>query len=345
MTDEDRARPGWPEQPVLTEADDGWHEHSPHWWETETAWFAFNVPERRIGGSLYLQGLGVQGVCNGGAWLWDDSPAGALYESRKQDLPWPDRGDLRAVACPNGLTIETVEPLTRYRTTYADPGRFEADLVHEGIVPPHAFPRGAWPYWNTGHLDQPMHTTGTIVLHGEEIAVDCYAIRDRSWGPRPAGPTPPDKKVPPGTVTWNEKPPRAMFPYSVAYMYATQDGREAWMAATSPWLHEDGSATDALDPGAGYLVRDGVYAPLVEGRRATRLDPVRRWVRTVHLEAVDALGRELVVDGDLVARSGEQDRDGAGLFRWRWTGGCEGWGEDQSSAPPGWLEALDGVGL
>jgi hypothetical protein len=33
-----------------------------------------------------------------------------------------------------------------------------------------------------------MHVTGTIVLHGEEISIDCYSVRDRSWGPRPTGP-------------------------------------------------------------------------------------------------------------------------------------------------------------
>jgi hypothetical protein len=335
--------PGWPVQPLFTEADDDWHEHSPHWWETETAWFGFSVPERRMGGAIYLQSLGTQQACNGGAWIWDDSAPGHLYNSHRMGVPWPDRGSLNDSVCPLGLTITTLEPLTTYRTTYTDPGRLELDLVHEGTVPVHTFPKGAWPYWNSSHFDQPMHTVGTMVLHGEEIAVDCFTIRDRSWGPRPAGPTPPDKKLPAGTVQWNEKTPRAHHPYSVGYMFATQDGPEAWMAATSPWLHDDGRATDAMEPGAGYLVRAGVYAPLVEARRETTLDPAHHWVTTVRIEATDVLGRELEVHGELVARCGDQERDGVGLFHWTWTGGCEGWGEDQTWGPPGWLEALDGV--
>ncbi len=160
----------WPEEIPITPDDDQWHDHSQHWWETETTWWSFNVPERKMGGWLYTQVLAVQGTCNGGAWVWDDSEAGALYEVRHQGLPFPDRGDLRHATFPNGNTVEVLEPLMKYRTTYSDPGRFEADLVHEGIMPPHSHPVGAWPFWATRHFDQPMHVTGTIVLAGEEIA-------------------------------------------------------------------------------------------------------------------------------------------------------------------------------
>ncbi len=31
------------------------------------------------------------------------------------------------------------------------------------------------------HLDQFGRVTGTLVLHGEEIPIDCYAMRDHSW--------------------------------------------------------------------------------------------------------------------------------------------------------------------
>lgn len=36
--------------PELTPGDDGLHPASDHWWETETAWFSFSIPERRIVG-------------------------------------------------------------------------------------------------------------------------------------------------------------------------------------------------------------------------------------------------------------------------------------------------------
>ena len=107
----------WPEEIPITADDDQWHDHSPHWWETETTWWSFNVPERKMGGWLYTQVLAVQGTCNGGAWVWDDSDAGALYEVRHDGLPFPDRGDLRHAAFPNGNTVDVLEPLMKYRTT------------------------------------------------------------------------------------------------------------------------------------------------------------------------------------------------------------------------------------
>lgn len=327
----------WPEQPALTPDDDDWHAFSQHWWETETNWWSFNVPERRLGGWLYTQSLGVQQTVNGGAWVWDDSDVGALYEVSHKALPFPDRGDLRDVTFPNGVSVQMLEPLMKYRTRYSDPGEFECDLVHEGIIPPHSHPIGVWPFWATRHFDQPVHVTGTIVLFGEEIRVDCYSVRDRSWGPRPAGPTPPEKKVPHG-LDLSNKPARATYPHSVGYMFGTQDRREAFMAFTDPWLKEDGSVSNDLD--TGYLIRDGVYAPLVAGFRTTTLASKTKFIDTIHLEARDAMDREIVADGRLVSRYGTAGPSGTGLFHWTWTNGCQGWGEDQSYGPPRWFEAV-----
>ena len=192
-------------------------------------------------GSLYVKARSVHQTCDGGAWVWDDSPAGAVYDVQPAGLPFPDRGgDLRDLSAPNGVTITMLEPLMKYHTTYRDPGKFEADLVHEGIVAPHSHPIGAWPYWNSRHFDQPMHTTGTIVLLGETIAIDCYSIRDRSWGPRPEGPTPPEKKLAPerGRSTSGRRAPLPW--YSVGYMYGAQDAQHGVPVGTSPLVAEDG---------------------------------------------------------------------------------------------------------
>jgi len=206
-------------------------------------------------------------------------------------------------------------------------------------MPPHSHPVGAWPFWATRHFDQPMHVIGTILLYGEEIPIDCYSVRDRSWGPRPAGPTPPDKKLPHGTLPRPNPPIRAKDPHSVGYVFGTQDPREAFLAFTDPWLRVDGRMSDDLD--TGFLLRDGVYSPLVAGFRTTELAPDTRFIRKIHLEASDALGRDLVADGELVARHGTEGPSGTGTFHWTWSGGCLGWGEDQTYAPAEWLNALD----
>ena len=241
----------WPEEIPITPDDDQWHDHSQHWWETETTWWSFNVPERKMGGWLYTQVLAVQGTCNGGAWVWDDSDAGALYEVRHQGLPFPDRGDLRHATFPNGNTVEVLEPLMKYRTTYSDPGKFEADLVHEGIMPPHSHPVGAWPFWATRHFDQPMHVTGTIVLDGEEIAGRLLL------GARPVVGSAPRRtrrrrrrscraaRCP----AVENRPVRADQPHSVGYVFGTQDER-------------DGVSR--------------VHRPVVEGERRSQRRPRRR---------------------------------------------------------------------
>src|SRR5690606_26204165 len=170
---------------------------------------------------------------------------------------------------------------------------------------------------------QPMHVTGRIVLHGEELEVDCLSVRDRSWGPRPLGPDPRRKPTAPPTP----RPPRP--PEGVGYPFATADHANGWQAYTRPTI-EDGVARDELC--TGYLLRDGVCAHLVAGRRRIWLDPETRWIRRVELEAVDELGRELAAAGELVARHGaEPTPSGTGLFLWEWDGRT-GWGEDQTYA-------------
>ncbi len=321
----------------LTAADDRFHPVSEDWWETETAWFSFNVPGRRMGGWFYNQVLANQKICNGGAWVWDDSDAGALYEANHQGLPLPNLGelDLRDVRLPNGNQIQMLEPVRKYRLRYHDEGRFEADLVFEGIMPPNSHPLGTPPFRKGRHFDQPMHVTGSIRLHGEPIEVDSLSVRDRSWGPRPLGPDPrkPAMEAPASSAA-RPRGPRE----GVGYPFATASETEGWLAYTRPAV-VDGTPSDELS--TGYLLRDGITAHLVKGRRRTWLDSAKRWIRRIELEAVDELGRELSAAGELVARHGAAPTSsGTGLFRWEWDG-LSGWGEDQTFAAQDILEALE----
>jgi hypothetical protein len=322
--------------PPLTAEDDCLHPASDHWWETETAWFSFNVPERRMGGWFYNQILATQGVCNGGAWVWDDSPADSLYEVRHQGLPIDASAvDLRDAVLPNGNHIEVLEPLRRYRVRYDDRDVFEADLVFDGIMAPNSHPIGAPPFWRGRHFDQPMHVTGTIRLHGEKIQVDCLSVRDRSWGPRPQGPDPRKPKPTPEELEARQAAPRRP-PEGVGYPFGTASERDGWLLYTRPTI-VDGTPSDELS--TGFLLRDGEYGHLVEGRRRTWLDPDTKWITRIELEAVDEHGRELFATGELVSRHGAPgSSSGTGLYRWSWDG-LAGWGEDQTYAPQEVLEA------
>jgi hypothetical protein len=307
------------EGPAIGPDDDALHPCSDHWWETETAWFGFNVPERKLGGWFYNQVLQVQGVCNGGAWVWDDSPAGSLYERNRQGIELAGPIDLRDTTLPNGNSIRVVRSLQQYELGYSDPGRFEAALSFEAIMPPHSHEEGVGPFWKGRHFDQPGRVRGSIVLHGERIGVDCFSNRDRSWGPRPMGPDP--RKDAAGSPPRPRRPPKLAT--GVGYDFGTAADGEAFLAYTLP--REDG--TDDLS--AGYLLRDGVYAPLASGHRTARFAERTRFIESVHLEATDELGRQLVADGQLISRHGEAGPSGTGLFLWSWHG-VEGWGEDQS---------------
>ena len=328
-----------PDQPELTPADDDWHDPSQHWWETETTWWSFNVPERRIGGWLYTQVLPVQQVCNGGAWVWDDSPAGSLYSVSQRELPLGDDKDsldLRNVTLPNGNHIEMLEPLTKYRVRRSDPGKFEADLLFEGLREPHSHPIGVAPFWRGRHFDQAMHVTGQIELNGETIDIDSLSIRDRSWGPRP-GPRPPGsssgKPREPRDPVDAARPPYS--PFGIGYVFGTQDADNLFLAYTLPCIY-DGEARDYVT--TGYLVRDGKYGLLVDGDRRCEFDPEMDWMRTIWLDAVDEHGRELSAVGELVSHHGERGQ-GTGYFHWEWDG-ATGYGEDQSGAHGPVLDAL-----
>lgn len=111
-----------------------------------------------------------------------------------------------------GMKFETIEPLTKLRTTYAgtavfltepaqmaDPGaafrnnphkQVSIDLVHEAVGPV---------YGSTGadrviadpekefakaHYEQHMHITGHVTVDGDRTEIDGFGLRDHSWGPR-----------------------------------------------------------------------------------------------------------------------------------------------------------------
>jgi hypothetical protein len=333
-----------PEVIPITPEDDGFHPFSTHPYETETFWASFHVPERGLGGWFYNQVLFNQGVCNGGAWVWDPSPAPSLYEVFDHGLPLEDPSslDLRDVHLPNGNHIQALEPLRRYRVRYSDPGRFEADVLLDALRPPHSHPVGVPPFWRGRHFDQAMRATGEIVLHGETIAIDSLSVRDRSWGPRP-GPRPPgsnpgSKRREPPDGEAAGRPPFS--PFGVGYVFGTASADEMFLAYTLPCIH-DGAGRD--DVTTGYLVRDGVYGLLVGGTRRAVVDPDTGWMRAITLEAVDEHGREVTAVGTLVSHHGERGL-GTGYFHWEWDGAA-GYGEDQSSAPDPVVAALTDAGL
>lgn len=107
-------------------SDDSLHTPTGSFYDNETFWYSFFVPERRLGGWLYTGVRQLPGITHGGLWIWDD-------------------GGYLPSSC-----------------------RFYEGFSH----------------LKARHFDQVGHVVGTVELDGERVDVDCYAIRDRSWGPR-----------------------------------------------------------------------------------------------------------------------------------------------------------------
>jgi hypothetical protein len=302
--------------------DDDFHdeEMSARWWETETCWFSWNIPQRNTGGWTYCQARPNANLCNGGVWIWDDHaafPWELAYRAEYSGLQLPPRSerDMRDFEWPNGVHVRALEPLTRYSITYVDPGELELELVFHALMAPNAHPDGVAPFAKGTHFDQAGRVTGTMVLRGEQVHIDCYSVRDRSWGPRPLGR--PKRVSPPG-----EQRSSSSGPGGVGYSFGVAGPGEAWLVYALP-----GPDTEPVV--CGFLLRGGEYAHILGGERRVTYHPHTGWPLSIRIEAKDDRNRRLTAEGDAVSRHW-RGHGGDSLVHWRWDAGTQGWGEDQS---------------
>ena len=162
-----------------------------------------------------------------------------------------------------------------------------------------------------GHFEQPGHVTGRLRFGAQELEVDCYSIRDRSWGPR---------RMPDDLRLGNAHGTASDFGF-FTYVNPTESGRE--------------------DITSGYLLMDGVEAVITRGLRTTTL---REGVPVaVELSAEDAAGRSLDARGECVNVMASNAGNGVyavlNLVRWEYAGGvC--WGENHDVwSERAWLAA------
>jgi hypothetical protein len=295
----------------FTARDDRFHfdQMSDRWWETETCWFSFCHPERRLGGWIYVMARPNIGTVAGGAWVWDDAahlPWEVLYSANYTAMRLPRDQDLDDITLPTGVSIRVLEPLTSYQLGYTDPGRFEASLRFDAVMPPHALTNTNSSFLHLNHFDQIGRVTGEILLHGERIAIDCLAMRDRSWGPRP------------------EHRPRRN-----AYETGMASAQSGFLAVTNTTLAGD-------DIAHGFLLRDGVVRNLVAGQRRVERDPEHGWTTRLVVTGCDESGRGFEAVGSPVSRiviNRHTFIDINSLVRWTLDTGETAWGEDQDMTP------------
>ena len=305
----------------FSEADDSTHPAGPNADWTETTWFSFNVPERGLAGWLYIQMRPNLGISSGGAFVygpgcWD--PWELPYFAYLHYLPLPEPLDLRDVAFRNGVSVKVVEPGMVYELGYRfrDQDEFVADLRFEGLTPPVPHVHGAPPFTGSSHYDQHGRVTGTLQLKGETIEVDCFAVRDRSWGRRP-------EKIGLGAAR-------------LSYVFGTTSADEGFLVFTTPENGDQRADVEQLS--SGYLFRDGVLRRLASATRRNTRDEATGGVERIEVEAVDADGRPLNFVGQAVSRM-MLNHGGLCINTFmRFTvegadGPLEGWGEDQDVWP------------
>lgn len=264
----------------FTEIDDNFHAPDPaEPWFTETAWFGFNVPERKMGCWLYAWVRQNMDNAGGGVFVWDDTatePWNLPYYKYQYTQPLPDKRDLNDFTFPENYSVRTLEPLTRYALTYQDRDLISLDLEFEALFPPHGFASGEPPFHAQPHLDQMGHVTGTMVLNGETIPIDSYSIRDRSWGPR-----------------LDHRGNRIGYPFGCAkdiafclFAVPNRDFSDADERINHGFFWVDGEK-HALAPG---------------GLRQVERDPVHNWPTRMTIEAIDTAGRRLHAVGEVESR-------------------------------------------
>ena len=288
---------------ALTPEDDDFHPaESDHWW-TETCWFSFFVPERDLMAYLYCWNRPNIACSGGGVLVWDGSGE-ASWELPYFDYQWnlpPAEGDMRDMVWPNGVGVRCLEPLQRYAVQYAKPGRIDIDLEFKVVMDP---------CLSGAHIDQVGHVTGQMTLDGERSELDCYAMRDRSWGPRS------DLQG---------------MGVRVGYCYGTASPQTGFLLFT-----DIDDTRDDMQDRYGYVIRDGERCDLVRAQREVK----RSDGRPTHLriEGEDAKGRPVEIVGE--CRNRVAFAPYPGMFCWlsltRWElFGEVAWGENQDVWPPG----------
>ena len=271
----------------------------PDW--NESGWFGFAIPERDINGFVYYFHDARTGTSGGGPALWD--PSGEeIYDCLFYDWRWtqPPTGalDFTDFQLPNSLRHQVLEPVRSYRLTYANLG-LELDLEWSALMDPHVLGEASVHHC---HYDQAGRVQGTAVLDGQRFDVDCYSMRDRTWGPHR-----------PGARRAGD------------YLWAIADPDHSWHAITM-------AGRDGVDKVVGgYLLRDGELGDLVTGQRRVLERRAGAPVRVV-FDAEDDRGRVLHAEGEVRTALRWLGWPGRMTFwtltDWRWDD-QRAWGEDQ----------------
>jgi hypothetical protein len=320
-------------------ADDQYHTASTDPFEFETTWWSMNIPERRLGIWLHAGHSVNRGSVLWRVFAWDPTGAdtGRLAYYKRVEAQMPANPDLRDITFPDGgFSVKMVKPLMDYEVRYLDASRdFAVEIEHRSVHAPFRFTPGEAPMTGNPHLDQLGHITGTLTLRGEQIPIDCYSVRDRTWGPR-GGPHEASQKpeyvrgqyrvANPGGPTWREIE-RQRGRGRIEYIFGHTDDQTGFLGFVRP---QDGDAAGWSPMNVGWLLKNGEFQRLdkTRSRMRTYRSPETGWNQHMEVLLVDVTGRTMEAEGFTVSHMSEHNEGSNALMRWEYDGKI-GWGEDQ----------------
>jgi hypothetical protein len=322
--------------------DDTFHtppDDNPYW--AETTWWSFNVPERKIGGWLHATCHTNRATVTWRVYVWDPTgtrPHELAYYQISPDAPMASTGnDLRDISFPDGgFRVKMLQPLTDYHINYADrDADFAVEFEHRGVHPPRRYTPGEPPIMFSPHLDQLGHITGELVLRGERIPLDCYSVRDRTWGPRGGprkggaksnGRTDFDRVRDPRGPRWRQIE-RQRGRGRIQYIFGHSGPTTGFLAFARP---QDGNASGWSPLNHGWLLKDGRFERLDKSASAMKnfRDATTGWSSHMEVRLTDVVGRQMDAEGFTVSHICEHDAGSTALMRWEFNNEI-GWGEDQ----------------
>jgi hypothetical protein len=279
---------------------------NPYW--NESAWFSFSLPQRRLHGAIQYYFRPNMRMLNGGPMLWDPSGTfswNCLYYNWSHLQALPPGAQKFDMTANNSLSVKVLEPLARYAIRY-DLEDFVLDLQWQAIGPMHEL-RSADPGQKATakfHMEQPGRMTGSMRRDGEHYTIDCFSMRDTSYGPRDYA--------------------------------STASGGYFWGIAKDSAFHAitkgEGAVQNLI---GGFLWREGQMASLATGTRRV-LEFGRYGPRRVAFDAIDTLGRSVSALGSIddgLIFTGYTDHTVVwSLCEWD-VGGVTHWGDNQEFCP------------
>ena len=159
---------------------------NPYW--NESVWFSISKPEEHLHGFVQYYFRPNMGMLNGGPVLWNPSGTfswNCLFYNWSHLQAMPPGAKKFDMTARNSLSVKVLEPLKRYSIRY-DREDLAMDLIWEAIGPMHELMTGDAGQQKTAkfHIEQPGRLTGTIDLDGKRIVINCFSMRDTSYGPR-----------------------------------------------------------------------------------------------------------------------------------------------------------------